>query len=108
MDNIQKESEMSENKKPCPQIPFWGASYPDACCVDGKLQDLDYCDENGNLYDKGEDVPCPFCQTEEFIRYDPFFKEDEFYEGIEDEDKAKEKSREWYLCWIEEMKRKYS
>ena len=65
-------------------------------------------DQNGNLYDKGEDVPCPFCQTEEFIRYDPFFKEDEFYEGIEDEDKAKEKSREWYLCWIEEMKRKYS
>ena len=50
---------MSENNKPCPQFPYWGASYPDACCVDGKLQDLDYCDENGNLYDKGEDVPCP-------------------------------------------------
>ena len=32
---------MSENKKPCPQFPYWGASYPDACCVD-----LDYCDEN--------------------------------------------------------------
>ena len=44
---------MSENNKPCPQFPYWGASYPDACCVDGKLQDLDYCDENGNLYDKG-------------------------------------------------------
>ena len=51
---------MSKNKKPCPQFPYWGASYPDACCVDGILQDLDYCDENGNLYDKGEDVPCPF------------------------------------------------
>ncbi|CUP29430.1 Uncharacterised protein [Bacteroides uniformis] len=37
---------MSENKKPCPQFPYWGASYPDACCVDGILQDLDYCDEN--------------------------------------------------------------
>ncbi|WP_148477738.1 hypothetical protein [Parabacteroides johnsonii] len=53
-------------------IPILGASYPDACCVDGKLQDLDYCDENGLLYDKGEDVPCPFCRTEEFIEYDPF------------------------------------
>lgn len=74
LNNPQYKIEMSENKKPCPQIPFWGASYPDACCVDGKLQDLDYCDENGNLYDKGEDVPCPFCQTEEFIRYDPFLK----------------------------------
>lgn len=62
---------MSENKKPCPEFPYWGASYPDACCVNGKLQDLDYCDENGNLYDKGEDVPCPFCRTEEFIEYDP-------------------------------------
>ncbi len=50
---------MSENKKPCPQFPYWGASYPDACCVDGILQDLDYCDENGNLYDKGGDVPMP-------------------------------------------------
>ena len=38
---------MSENNKPCPQFPYWGASYPDACCVDGKLQDLDYCAENG-------------------------------------------------------------
>ena len=59
--------DMSENKKPCPQFPYWGASYPDACCVGGILQDLDYCDENGNLYDKGEGVPCPFCRTEEFI-----------------------------------------
>nr|DAQ58954.1 MAG TPA: restriction alleviation protein [Caudoviricetes sp.] len=99
---------MSENNKPCPQFPYWGASYPDACCVNGELQDLDYCDENGNLYDKGEGVPCPFCRTEEFIEYDPFSKEDEFYEGIEDEDKAKEKAREWYLNWIEEMKKKYS
>lgn len=97
---------MNKNKKPCPQFPYWGASYLDACCVDGKLQDLDYCDENGNLYDKGEDVPCPFCRTEEFIEYDPFSKEDEFYEGIEDEDKAKEKASEWYLNWIEEMKKK--
>lgn len=35
-------------------------------------------------------------------------KEDEFYEGIEDEEKSKEKAREWYLNWIEGMKKKYS
>lgn len=84
---------MSKNEEVCPEFPFWGASYPDACCVNGVLQDLDYCDENGNLYDKGEHVPCPFCKTEEFI---------------EDEDKAKEKAREWYLNWIEGMKKRYS
>lgn len=98
---------MSENNKPCPQFPYWGAHYPDACCVDGKLYDLDRCDENGNLYEPIDDIPCPFCQTEEFIECDPFGKEDEFYEGIEDEEKAKEKAREWYLEWIEELKVKY-
>lgn len=45
MENI----DLSKNKNLCPEFPFWGASYPDACCVNGKLQDLDYCDENGNL-----------------------------------------------------------
>lgn len=32
------------------------------------------------------------------------FQEDEFYEGIENEEKAKEKSREWYLNWINYMR----
>lgn len=36
---------MSKNEEVCPEFPFWGASYPDACCVNGVLQDLDYCDE---------------------------------------------------------------
>lgn len=54
---------MDENKKPCPQFPFWGAKYPDACCVNGELYDLDRCDENGNLYEPIDYVPCPFCQT---------------------------------------------
>ena len=31
--------------------------------------------------------------TEKFIEYDPFSKEDEFYEGIENEEKAKELMR---------------
>ena len=42
---------MNENKRPCPQFPYWGAKYPDACCVNGELYDLDRCDENGNLYE---------------------------------------------------------
>ena len=24
---------MSKNEEVCPEFPFWGASYPDACCV---------------------------------------------------------------------------
>lgn len=43
---------MNENNKPCPQFPFFGASYPDACCINGKLYDMDKCDENSNLYEK--------------------------------------------------------
>lgn len=50
------------------------------------------------------DTPCPFCNTEKFIEYDPFSKENEFYEGIENEEKAKEMSREWYLNWINSKK----
>ena len=46
----------------------------------------------------------PFCNSEKFIEYDPFSKENEFYEGIENEEKAKEKSREWYLNWINYMR----
>lgn len=94
---------MSEQNKQCPEFPFFGASYPDACCINGYLWDLDKCDENGNLYGEG-DTPCPFCNTEEFIECDPFSKEDEFYEGIEDMDKAKEKARDWYLNWINSKK----
>lgn len=114
MENI----DLSKNKKPCPEFPFWGASYPDAGCVNGKLQDLDYCDGNGNLYDKGEDVPCPFCQTEEFIEYDYFNKADHICEVLMEDDsaeqydihidEAKEKAREWYLKWIGEMRSKYA
>lgn len=60
---------------PCPEFPFFGASYPDACCIDGYLWDLDRCDENG-LYSSGDNPPCPFCNQTAFIKYhhdpDPF------------------------------------
>lgn len=101
----------------CPEFPFWGASYPDACCIDGKLFDLDRCDDEGNLYQPGDDVPCPFCQTEDFIECDVFNKADLICEELMEDDsveeydlhfeEAREKAREWYLNWIKLMKEKY-
>lgn len=52
-------------KQQCPEFPFFGASYPDATCIDGYLWDLD-SDDNGSLTIGGEDA-CPFCNTEKFI-----------------------------------------
>ena len=52
----------------CPEFPFFGAKYPDACCVDGRLFDLDECDDKGNLYEPSDYWPCPFCRTEAFIK----------------------------------------
>lgn len=60
--------EAVKNINGCPEFPFFGASYPDATCIDGKLYDLDKCDGNGMLYEQGDDFPCPFCKTEEFIK----------------------------------------
>lgn len=63
--------------KQCPEFPFFGASYPDARCVDGLLCDLDDCDENGNLYLPREEIPCPFCRQKDFMEcYD--MTEEEF------------------------------
>lgn len=53
--------------KTCVDFPFFGANYPDATCIDGYLFDLDDCDDNGNLYYPGEDIPCPCCNKEKFI-----------------------------------------
>lgn len=41
--------------------PFFGATYPDACCIDGFLWDLDSCDEPGGPLSSGGDQPCPQC-----------------------------------------------
>lgn len=105
-----------EEIKSCPEFPFWGASYPDACCIDGKLYDLDRCDENG-LLDAIDDVPCPFCRTDEFIECDKFGWVDHFCEEMEDngdtvtdsmEQLAKQKAREAYLEWIKRIKEIYA
>lgn len=58
---------MSEIKKQCGEFPYFGATYPDATCIDGYLWDLDKCNDDGSLYGGGED-PCPFCNTDEYVQ----------------------------------------
>lgn len=43
---------------------FFGAPYPDACCIDGFLWDLDSCDEPGGPLQIGGEAPCPICNPE--------------------------------------------
>lgn len=74
--NVKGQSVSPNDAKPnvssstgsCPNFPYFGASYPDAVCIDGQLWDLDKCDDNG-LYSSGDNPPCPFCNTEAFIDY---------------------------------------
>lgn len=40
---------------------YFGAQYPDACCIDGFLWDLDSCDVPGGDLTSGGEVPCPQC-----------------------------------------------
>lgn len=47
--------------------PYFGANYPDACCIDGYLWDLDSCDEPGGPLHSGGDDPCPQCNHEAFM-----------------------------------------
>lgn len=99
--------------KQCPEFPFWGVSYPDACCIDGKLYNLD---SNG-LHEPIDDIPCPFCRTDEFIELDHFCKVDSFLEEMMEDDspeqydihidEATEKARGWYLKWIDNLRSKY-
>lgn len=61
--------------------------------------DLDNVGDDGVLIKPLEEIPCPFCRTEEFIRYDPFNKE---YSMDSEED-----IRDWYMSYINEMRNKY-
>lgn len=47
----------------------FGANYPDACCIDGYLWDLDSCDEPGGALRRGGEIPCPECNSEEYKTY---------------------------------------
>lgn len=46
---------------------FGAGSYPDSVCIDGSLYDADRCDDNGNLYQMDEDIPCPMCRPTEAV-----------------------------------------
>lgn len=62
--------EKSEIKEQCPTFPHFGASYPDAQCIDGYLWDLDKVNDDGLLYGGGDD-PCPFCNKESYFEWLP-------------------------------------
>lgn len=59
---------MPKTKAACPTFPFFGATYPDACCVDGYLWDLDSCESPGGPLHHGGDEPCPFCNYGEAVK----------------------------------------
>lgn len=46
---------------------FGAGTYPDSVCVEGGLYDADDCDDQGNLYEREEDIPCPVCRSAEAI-----------------------------------------
>ena len=83
--------ENTKNKGCGIEFPFFGATYPDAVCIDGYLWDMDSWD--GNYYFSGGDVPCPVCNTEEWLE---LVLENESFE-----------SREEALEYVEKLKKKY-
>lgn len=99
----------------CPKFPFFGATYPDARCIDGYLWDLDKVNEKGELYGEGE-TPCPFCNFDEFVEHDPFSIEDwlyelEPYEFVKTQEGAdymknriEKAKREWYEDYVKRLK----
>lgn len=73
------------------EFPHFGASYPDAHCINGYLWDMDSY-ENG-CYTIGGDDPCPFCNTEAWLKT-----------VLDNEEFA---SREEALAWVEKMREKW-
>jgi len=73
------------------EFPHFGASYPDAHCIDGYLWDMDSYEDGG--YTIGGDDPCPFCNTEEWLKT-----------VLDNEDFE---SREKAFAWVEKMREKW-
>jgi len=48
---------------------FGAGSYPDSVCVRGRLYDADHCDDNHNLYEIDEDIPCPICRPRDAVKW---------------------------------------
>ena len=49
------------------EAPTFGATYPDGTCIDGYMWDLDSCD--GHDLIGGPEMPCPHCNTMEYLEY---------------------------------------
>lgn len=45
----------------------FGASYLDTCCIGGQLYDMDNCDDDGNLFEPLEFLPCPKCNHKAWV-----------------------------------------
>lgn len=67
----------------------FGASYPDSQCYGGQLYDLDACDNDGNLYEPPEYLPCPGCNHKEWRER---FREQIEMEGYEAAESGKPKA----------------
>ena len=55
-----------QKKSGCIEFPHFGAGYPDACCIDGYLWDLDSEEDEG--FTQGGNDPCPVCNTRSYLR----------------------------------------
>ena len=75
------------------EFPHFGANYPDAKCIDGYLWDMDSYEDG--FYTIGGDDPCPFCNTEEWLK------------DVVDDEKIFE-TKEKALEWVEKMRKKYA
>lgn len=51
------------------EAPTFGAGYPDGTCIDGYMWDLDSCDEPGGSLFTGGEMPCPCCNTAEYVEW---------------------------------------
>lgn len=65
--------------------PYFGASYPDGCCIDGYLWDLDSCDSPGGPLSSGGDDPCPVCNHGAWLERG---EEEFFMQGYESAEKG--------------------
>ena len=73
------------------EFPHFGASYPDAVCIDGYLYDLD-SGGPGEALSSGDD-PCPVCNTDEWL--ERVMENEEF------------ETEETALKYVEMLKEKY-
>ena len=49
-------------KSDCQYMGYeFSAGYIDSQCIDGRLFDCDNCDNEGNLYEPMDYIPCPIC-----------------------------------------------